>query len=123
MNPFIPHTPPIDADAACPSTGWTCGKRSLGGTVHKAFPPLVYHERYSAEPWPPKHSFPMSKFNDLAELLAKADGPLGADGPVAMQGAFRPMDRPPHEWFEAVHDPKYYRAFLGGTLDEKATRR
>lgn len=65
----------------------------------------------------------MSKFSDLAELLAKANGPLGADGPVAMKEAFRPMDGPPHEWFEAVHDPEYYRAFLEGTLDEKATRR
>lgn len=83
----------------------------------------MYHERYSAEPWPPKHSFPMSKFSDLAELLATANGPLGADGPVAMKGAFRPMERPPHEWFEAVHDPEYYRAFLGGALDERAMRR
>ncbi|CAM9494848.1 unnamed protein product [Ectocarpus fasciculatus] len=93
------------------------------GIIHKDLPPLVYHERYSADPWPPKHSFPMSKFSDLAELLADTNGPLGADGPVGMKGAFRPMDRPPHEWFEAVHDPPYYRAFVGGTLDEKAIRR
>lgn len=65
----------------------------------------------------------MSKFSDLAELLAKPNGPLGAAGAVAMSSAFRPMDRPPHEWFEAVHDPEYYRAFLEGTLDEKALRR
>ena len=65
----------------------------------------------------------MSKFSDLAALLAKVDGPLGAAGPIALNGAFRPMDRPPHAWFEAVHDPEYYRAFLAGTLDEKATRR
>lgn len=65
----------------------------------------------------------MSKFRDLAELLAKPDGPLGPVGPVAMASAFRPMDRPPHEWFEAVHDAEYYRGFLEGTLDEKAIRR
>eukprot|EP00752_Nemacystus_decipiens_P015135 g13483.t2 len=65
----------------------------------------------------------MSKFSDLAELLAKPSGPLGAVGPVAMDSAFRPMDRPPHEWFEAVHDPDYYRGFLEGTLDDKAMRR
>lgn len=65
----------------------------------------------------------MSKFTDLAELLGDQDGPLGAHGPVAMKRAFRPMDQPPHEWFEAVHDAEYYRAFLAGTLDEKAMRR
>ncbi|CAN0080984.1 unnamed protein product, partial [Hapterophycus canaliculatus] len=96
---------------------------SLGGGVYDDFPPLVYHERYSADPWPPKHSFPMSKFSDLAELLADSDGPLGAEGPLAMKAAFRPMERPPHEWFEAVHDPEYYRGFLEGTLDERAKRR
>eukprot|EP00903_Cladosiphon_okamuranus_P017755 g16343.t2 len=77
----------------------------------------------SAEPWPSKHSFPMSKFRDLAELLAQPSGPLGAVGPVAMGSVFRPMDRPPHEWFEAVHDLEYYRGFLEGTLDDKAMRR
>lgn len=65
----------------------------------------------------------MSKFSDIADLLADSAGPLGADGPVAMEAAFRPMERPPHEWFEAVHDPEYYRGFLEGTLDEKAKRR
>ena len=99
------------------------GDKSLRGTVYADFPPLVYHERYSAHPWPEKHSFPMSKFADLAELLASEQGPLGASGPIAMDGAFRPVDRPPHEWFEAVHDPEYYRAFLAGTLNEKAMRR
>eukprot|EP00904_Undaria_pinnatifida_P009325 jgi/Undpi1/5522/HiC_scaffold_2.g00800.m1 len=65
----------------------------------------------------------MSKFADLADLLGDKEGPLGAQGAVAMKGAFRPMDRPPHEWFETVHDPDYYRGFLAGTLDEKAMRR
>ncbi|CAN0033407.1 unnamed protein product [Laminaria digitata] len=65
----------------------------------------------------------MSKFTDLAELLSGLEGPLGAQGPVAIKGAFRPLDRPPHEWFEAVHDPQYYRGFLAGTLEEKAMRR
>lgn len=94
---------------------------SLGGTIHEDFPPLVYHERYSARPW--THSFPMSKFADLAKLLGRDDGPLGAHGPVAMNAAFRPMDRPPHEWFEAVHNAEYYRGFLEGTLDKNAMRR
>lgn len=65
----------------------------------------------------------MSKFADLAQLLGEEDGPLGPLGPIAMNGAFRPMDCPPHEWFEAVHDTEYYRAFLAGSLDEKAMRR
>lgn len=101
---------------------WTVNN-SVGGAVCDDFPPLVYHDRYSADPWPAKHSFPMSKFTDLADLLGDEEGPLGAPGPVAMKGAFRPMDRPPHEWFEAVHDPEYYRGFLAGTLDDKAMRR
>lgn len=97
--------------------------QSTGGKVYDEYPPLVYHERYSAYPWPETHSFPMSKFTDLAQLLGEEDGPLGAAGPVVMDGAFRPMDRPPHDWFEAVHDAEYYHAFLAGSLDEKAMRR
>lgn len=65
----------------------------------------------------------MSKFMDLANLLGKEDGPLGANGPDIMKGAFKPTDRPLHQWFEAVHDAEYYRAFLAGTLDGKAMRR
>lgn len=91
--------------------------------MYRDMPPLVYHERYSAEPWPEKHSFPMSKFADLAKLLSRRDGPLGAQGPAAMEAVFRPTSQPPEEWFVAVHDPEYYRAFIDGTLDEKAVRR
>lgn len=91
--------------------------------MYEEFPLLVYHERYSADPWPETHSFPMSKFMDLAQLLGEEDGPLGKSGPLAINGAFRPMERPPDEWFEAVHDAEYYRSFLEGGLDEKAMRR
>lgn len=34
-----------------------------------------------------------------------------------------PREDPPHEWFEAVHDSEYYRAFLNGALDPAAARR
>ena len=34
-----------------------------------------------------------------------------------------PIEDPPHEWFEAVHERSYYRAFLSGELGEQAERR
>ena len=77
--------------------------------------PLVYHPAYSC-PWPATHRFPMWKFADLKAHLSKI-GLANADS------LHRPRDDPPHEWFEAVHDPQYYRSFLAATLGEAAERR
>ena len=77
--------------------------------------PLIYHPSYSCA-WPASHRFPMWKFRDLHTHLS-------AIGLVTAEAVHTPIDSPPHEWFEAVHEPAYYRAFLNGELGEKAERR
>ena len=56
----------------------------------------------------------MSKFVDTFNVIT---------GLGVRHTLHRPRDDPPHSWFEAVHDPAYYRAFLAGELGEKAERR
>ena len=77
--------------------------------------PLVYHPAYSC-PWPAQHRFPMWKFADLHAHLSSI-------GLANQRSLHTPSEHPPHEWFEAVHEPSYYRDFLNGALGEKAERR
>ena len=57
----------------------------------------------------------MWKFSDLHRVLRKV-------GLANSETIHRPLDDPPHDWFEAVHDPAYYRSFLAGQLGEKQER-
>ena len=77
--------------------------------------PLVYHNAYSCAGWPVAHRFPMWKFKDLHRQLTS----IG----LATDNLHAPLDNPPHEWFEAVHDAAYYRAFVDGQLDASMERR
>ena len=77
--------------------------------------PLVYHPHYSC-PWPSTHRFPMWKFADLHTHLRGI-------GLATDENVHAPVDEPPHEWFEAVHEQSYYRSFLAGELGETAERR
>lgn len=76
--------------------------------------PLIYHHDYIA-PLPEGHRFPMSKFQQLYELLL-------TDG-VAKPQQFHAPKHPPLEWIELVHTPEYVQAYCKGTLDSKAQRR
>jgi acetoin utilization deacetylase AcuC-like enzyme len=78
--------------------------------------PMVYHARYSFEPWPEKHRFRMSKFRDLhTHLLAE-----GIATPAQLHA---PYEDPPDHWFTAVHDADYYYGFCDGMLDAAKMRR
>jgi acetoin utilization deacetylase AcuC-like enzyme len=88
------------------------GLRTLAGGLL----PMVYHPRYSFEPWPAKHRFRMSKFRDLHEHLL-------SEGIACEAQMHRPIDDPPDEWFTAVHDEDYYYGFCDGTLPPPAMRR
>lgn len=78
--------------------------------------PLVYHPHYSAAGWPPKHRFPMWKFTDLYRFLSGIGLATGSN-------VHRPIEEPPSEWFERVHDSAYYRSFMAGDLGVAAERR
>ena len=58
----------------------------------------------------------MWKFADLYDQLTKM-------GIAAADNVHAPLEDPPHEWFEAVHDATYYRAFLEGSLGTVQERR
>ncbi|WP_353930389.1 histone deacetylase [Okeanomitos corallinicola TIOX110] len=76
--------------------------------------PIIYHPDYIA-PLPPGHRFPMSKFQQLYELL------LG--NRVAYPEQFHFPERPSSELIELVHIPDYVQAYCEGKLDYKAQRR
>ncbi|MBW4522156.1 MAG: histone deacetylase [Scytolyngbya sp. HA4215-MV1] len=76
--------------------------------------PIVYHPDY-VTPLPEGHRFPMSKFQQLYELLLTDD--------VVQESQVCQPDRAPSEWIEQVHTPDYVRAYCQGTLDSKAQRR
>jgi len=78
--------------------------------------PLVYHPGYSCA-WPSTHRFPMWKFSDLHAYLQTQPSVLEAST------WHTPDETPPHDWFEAVHEPEYYRSFLLGSLSAAETRR
>lgn len=76
--------------------------------------PIIYHSDYVA-PLPPGHRFPMSKFQQLYELLL-------ADG-VAQREQFYTPECPPPDLIELVHTPNYVQAYCQGTLEFQAQRR
>jgi acetoin utilization deacetylase AcuC-like enzyme len=72
---------------------------------------LFYCDHYSI-PLPPRHKFPMGKYRLLRELLT-ADGFFQlVPAPLAETASI-----------ELIHDPKYVRAFIKGTLDARVMRR
>jgi acetoin utilization deacetylase AcuC-like enzyme len=85
-------------------------------TLGRGLLPMVYHPRYSFEPWPAAHRFRMSKFRDLHDHLLRER----IAQPSQMH---RPIDDPPDEWFTSVHDENYYLNFVDGTLPAPVMRR
>ena len=85
-----------------------------GGSPTAAAPPfaLVHHKGYAASLLP-GHSFPMDKYALTMTALAKARESF--DWHVPEPASVR--------WLEAVHDPSYVAAVLGGTLDPAVARR
>ena len=73
---------------------------------------VAHHPDYVA-PLPPGHSFPMDKYGLFIAGLR--------DGGAAF--AVHVPEPVPVEWLEAVHDPAYVAAVLGGTLTREQERR
>jgi acetoin utilization deacetylase AcuC-like enzyme len=66
-------------------------------------------------PLPPGHRFPMGKYAALRRRLLERCL-LGAEDLV-------PAEPAPREALERAHDPAYVRAFLDGSIDDKAMRK
>lgn len=76
--------------------------------------PLVYHEDYSP-PLPDRHRFPMPKFRLLFEHLQSL-------GILTQENWYRPQPATT-EQLRLGHDAHYIKAFLDGSLPERAMRR
>lgn len=74
--------------------------------------PLVYHEEY-VTPLPEGHRFPMGKFALLRDVLVEEG---------FAPGSFCAPDSATREQLEAVHDPAYVEAFVGGKLTREQER-
>ena len=102
----------------------------LDPSKNKFHAPLVYHENYSFQNWPPNHTFPMDKFERIAHALlsslveattASQQRPLVR----SPDDFFRPFDVehiPYEDWFFSIMDRDYVTRFLEGMLTEKESR-
>jgi acetoin utilization deacetylase AcuC-like enzyme len=94
----------------------------LNPSQNRFHAPLVYHEDYSFDGWPEKHTFPMGKFARLAHALTHKDPSSSLPRPLVRQETdfFRPID-PPIDWFSPI-DADFLDRFLQGQLDEEECR-
>ena len=92
--------------------------------------PIVYHERYSFQDWPPNHTFPMNKFDRIAHALqttySKTISSSKLPRPLVRQKAdfFRPLDVQdvPIEWLHTIIDPDFVDRFLAGQVTKEEAR-
>jgi len=78
--------------------------------------PIVHHPAYTATALPPRHCFPMSKYEGLAALLVE-------EGLVAGMDAYHAPIAAPASWLEMGHDARYVAAVLNGTLTDAEQRK
>ena len=91
--------------------------------------PYVFHEEYSFADWPPNHTFPMDKFERLANALlttcSKTVSSSNLPRPLVSRANdfFRPLDfeQVPREWFN-IMDDDYVDRFLAGRLTKEEAR-
>ncbi|MEM7553697.1 MAG: histone deacetylase [Cyanobacteria bacterium P01_A01_bin.84] len=76
--------------------------------------PIIYHPQYVV-PLPPGHRFPMSKFEQLYQLLLCDH--------IAHPEQFHTPEFPSLELIKLVHLEEYIAAYCNGTLSPKAQRR
>ena len=78
--------------------------------------PIVHHPAYTASSMPPRHRFPMNKYQALAQQLIEG-------GLVAEMAAFHRPIPAPRAWLEMGHDAAYVAAVLDGRLSEADQRK
>ena len=89
--------------------------------------PIVYHEHYSFDGWPPNHTFPMDKFERIACALLQTSADNNLPRPLvrSINDFYRPFDDiendVPMEWITSITDPDFVARFVTGqlTYDER----
>ena len=110
-------------------------RHGLDPSINRFHAPIVYHENYSFEGWPEKHTFPMDKFKRTAHALGttcKATHPAESSLPRPLvrninTDFFRPLDFHdiPREWLAKPKGPidaDFLHNFLAGELDYEHCR-
>lgn len=97
------------------------GLEPLQNTRH---PPMVYHENYSFDEWPPTHTFPMDKFRMTAySLLEDADE---NEEPLvrSIDDFYKPLSFQdfPTSTLSPPIDKNFLQSFLNGELTKKECR-
>ena len=106
----------------------------LNPSQNKFHAPIVYHENYSFADWPPNHTFPMDKFERIANALqttlisSSSSASLSSKRRPLVQSTkdfFRPLDLeyiPYDDWFFSIMDTDYVTRFLEGMLTIEEAR-
>jgi acetoin utilization deacetylase AcuC-like enzyme len=101
----------------------------LDPSCNRFHAPIVNHENYSFEDWPPNHTFPMDKFARLAHALtttsSKTHSASNLPRPLVRDPSdfFRPYDlaNVPRNWLAEPTGPiapSFLDRFMGGQLDD-----
>jgi acetoin utilization deacetylase AcuC-like enzyme len=98
-------------------------------TQNRFHSPIVHHENYSFDDWPPNHTFPMDKFDRIAHALkttcSKSIPGSNLPRPLVLDQLdfFRPFDihEVPREWFTII-DADFVDRFLSSKLTTEEAR-
>ena len=93
-----------------PLSNLAASRLGLEPTSNRFHAPIVYHEHYSFPDWPETHTFPMDKFQKLAEAVSQKSQLQSLPRPLVRdkeQDLFRPLDfgDVPREWFAEPTGP------------------
>ena len=89
--------------------------------------PIVYHEHYSFDGWPPNHTFPMDKFERIASsLLQRSSTSSNLPRPLvrSIDDFYRPLDLDdiPMEWITSITDNDFVTRFVNGQLTSEESK-
>lgn len=109
--------------------GLMTSRLGLDPAKNRFHAPIVNHPNYSFADWPPNHTFPMDKFDRIANALLTTSSKTipGSNLPRPLvrkeQDFFRPLQfhSVPREWFDIV-DADFVNRFLGGQLTVEEAR-
>ena len=118
-----------DSDNDMSRLGLFTSRHGLDPRKNRFHAPMVYHERYSC-PWPENHTFPMTKFKNIAHFLltdsmhnnprSRLPRPLVRNE----NDFFRPLDLHdvPISWLSGPIDRDFVDRFLAGKLSVEEAR-
>lgn len=109
--------------------GLVASRLGLDPLENRFHAPIVNHENYSFADWPPNHTFPMDKFQKIANALLTTSSKTILNSnlprPLVRQEVdfFRPLDYQniPREWFDII-DADFVDRFLKSELTLEEAR-